>query len=71
MARTLYSIAIDPMDINFDDYDVVDKVNFSQNKTRINNFIYVKIVQTRRHVISGVSIEVAKAFSKEDQSKSY
>ena len=57
--------------VNFDDYDVVDKVNFSQNKTRINNFIYVKIVQTRGHVISGVSIEVAKAFSKEDQSKSY
>jgi len=38
--------------VNFDDYDVVDK-----------------IVQTRRHVISGVSIEVSKAFSKEDQSK--
>lgn len=38
--------------VNFDDYDVVDK-----------------IVQTRRHVISGVSIEVAKAFSKEDQTR--
>ena len=37
------------------------------------NFIFIKsclqIVQTRRHVISGVSIEVSKAFSKEDQSK--
>ena len=29
----------------------------------------LQIVQTRRHVISGVSIEVSKAFSKEDQSK--
>lgn len=38
--------------VNFDDYDVVDK-----------------IVQTRRHVISGVSIEVSKAFSKEDQTR--
>lgn len=38
--------------VNFDDYDVVDK-----------------IVQTRRHVINGVSIEVSKAFSKEDQTR--
>lgn len=35
--------------VNFDDYDVVDK-----------------IVQTRRHTISGVSIEVFKAFSRDD-----
>lgn len=38
--------------VNFDDYDVVDK-----------------IVQTRRHVINGVSIEVSKAYSKEDQAR--
>lgn len=38
--------------VNFDDYDVVDK-----------------IVQTRRHTISGVSIEVFKAFSKDEMDK--
>jgi hypothetical protein len=38
--------------VNFDDYDVVDK-----------------IVQTKRHTINAVSIEVSKAFSKEDQTR--
>jgi len=38
--------------VNFNDYDVVDK-----------------IVQTRRHTICGVSIEVLKAFSKDEMDK--
>merc|ERR1711935_509199 len=38
--------------VNFNDYDVVDK-----------------IVQTRRHTICGVSIEVLKAFSKDEMEK--
>merc|ERR1712106_482385 len=38
--------------VNFNDYDVVDK-----------------IVQTRRHTICGVSIEVLKAFSKDEMKK--
>ena len=66
--------------VNFNDYDVVDKVIFCfiYFKIRFGYFLsdnieifcllifFPQIVQTRRHTICGVSIEVLKAFSKDE-----